>query len=228
MNKGYLGEFGSKNETISAYVDNVFQPEDKLLARIRDRAAAAGLPAIHVGRMDGLHLEVLIRAAGARKVVEIGTLAGYSAVCIARGMGSQGKLYTFEFEPKHAEVARRTFEEAGISAQVEVRVGPAVEKLKEIEKHGPFDAVFVDADKVSYPAYLAWATKHLREGGLLIGDNTFAWGMIADQRFDDAEDEAAAKALREFNHQAARGGFFRATLLPTGEGLTVAVKVTPT
>jgi caffeoyl-CoA O-methyltransferase len=213
------------NEKIARYVTDLFKPEDGLLAEIRSRAEAAGLPAIHVGRMDGLHLEVLTRAIGARKVVEIGTLAGYSGVCLARGMGPQGKLFTFEFEPKHAEIARETFKKAGVTNQVQLFVGPAIDNLHKVEAQGPFDLVFIDADKVSYPQYLQWAAEHLRVGGVVLGDNTFAWGGIADDTFEDAEEEAAVRALQAFNREAALGGRFRSTILPTGEGLTVAVKV---
>lgn len=222
MQKNYAAAAQPK---IADYVHQIFRPEESALKEIRSRAKAAGLPDIHVGEMDGLHLEVLTRAFGARKAVEIGTLAGYSGVRIAQGMGSSGKLYTFEYEPLHAEVARETFRKAGVSEQVELRVGPAIEKLREIESHGPFDLVFIDADKVSYPQYLAWAADHLKIGGVVLGDNTFAWGMIADDRFKNAEDKAAAKALQRFNRDAAQSGRFRATILPTGEGLTIAVKL---
>jgi caffeoyl-CoA O-methyltransferase len=223
MQKDFAADGGEQK--IANYVNAVFKPEDAILAEIRKRAEATGIPPIHVGQMDGLHLEVLVRASGARKAVEIGTLAGYSAVCIARGMGAEGKLHTFEFEPKHADVARESLKRAGVERQVEIHVGAAVAELPKINHLGPFDLVFVDADKVSYPQYLAWAAEHLRVGGLLIGDNTFAWGMIADEKFDNSEDEANARALQAFNRAAAQGGRFRATILPTGEGLTLAVKI---
>jgi caffeoyl-CoA O-methyltransferase len=222
MNKDYAAESTDK---IANYVHDLFKPEDQLLVDVRRRATQAGLPSIHVGRMDGLHLEVLTKSFGARKAVEIGTLAGYSGVCLLRGMGSQGKLYTFEYELKHAEIARETFQKAGVSQQVELFVGPATDNLSKIEKHGPFDLVFIDADKVNYPKYLSWAADNLRVGGVVLGDNTFAWGMIADDQFENQEDEASARALQEFNREAAIGGRFRATLLPTGEGLTFAVKI---
>jgi caffeoyl-CoA O-methyltransferase len=225
MDKSFSADTQANHAKIAKYVHELFRPEDSLLAEIRKRSEGEGLPAIHVGQMDGLHLEVLARMSGARKIVEIGTLAGYSGVCLARGMGPQGKLYTFEFEPKHAEVARQTFARAGVSGQIEMFVGPALDNLSKIEGHGPFDLVFIDADKVSYPNYLAWAADHLRVGGVVLGDNTFAWGGIADDRFDDAEEEASVRALQEFNRQAAQGGRFRSTILPTGEGLTVAVKI---
>ena len=222
MDKSYAA---AAQDKITHYVTDLFKPEDPLLTDVRKTAATAGLPDIHVGRMDGLHLEVLVRAIGARKAVEIGTLAGYSGVCIARGMGPQGKLYTFEYEPKHADVARQTFKKAGLSEQIEIFVGPAIQNLSKIEAHGPFDLVFIDADKTSYPAYLKWAADHLRVGGVVLGDNTFAWGGIADEHFDNAEEEASVRALQAFNREAACGGRFRSTLLPTGEGLTLGVKI---
>jgi caffeoyl-CoA O-methyltransferase len=222
MNKDF---FATPETKIADYVQKVFNPEDSLLADVRERAEKAAIPSIHVGKMDGLHLEVLTRASGALKAVEIGTLAGYSGVCLLRGMGPKGKLFTFEYESRHAEVARETFHKAGVDKQVEIFVGEAVRELPKINALGPFDLVFIDADKISYPKYLQWAAENLRVGGLLIGDNTFAWGMIADDEFDNSEDEASARALRAFNQEAAQGGRFRATILPTGEGLTVAVKL---
>jgi caffeoyl-CoA O-methyltransferase len=217
--------FGQDDPKIAKYAVELFTPEDAVLEEVRHRSDAKKLPAIQVGTMDGLHLEVLTRAIGAKRVVEIGTLGGYSGLCLLRGMGAGGKLYTFEYEPTHAEVAAETFRKAGFAKQVEIFVGPAASNLSKINKEGPFDLVFVDADKVSYPEYLDWAAEHLRVGGVLLGDNTFAWGMIADENFETAEDEAAVRGLREFNRLAARSGRFRSTVLPTGEGLTMAVKI---
>jgi caffeoyl-CoA O-methyltransferase len=213
------------SEKLSRYLESTFKPQDEIQKQIRQTAAQQGLPDIHVAEMDGLHLEVLTRACGAKKAVEIGTLGGYSGVSIARGLGPEGKLYTFEFEPKHAEVAQESFKKAGVNDRVKIFVGPAIENLPKIEAQGPFDLVFIDADKVSYPAYLEWATKNLRVGGLIIGDNTLAWGHITDEKFEDAEEEASVRALQKFNQQVAQNGHFKATLLPTGEGLTVAVKI---
>jgi caffeoyl-CoA O-methyltransferase len=212
-------------EELSRYLEKTFRPQDEIQKEIRLRSSKRELPNIHVAEMDGLHLEILTRASAAKKAVEIGTLGGYSGVCIARGLAPQGTLYTFEFEPKHAEVARESFVKAGLIDRVKIHVGPATENLPKIESEGPFDLVFIDADKVNYPAYLQWATKNLRIGGLLIGDNTLAWGQITDEKFDDPENEASVRALQQFNQQIAQNGHFRATLFPTGEGLTVAVKV---
>jgi caffeoyl-CoA O-methyltransferase len=211
--------FGGREEKLVRYLSRVFQPEDAVLKEIRERSLKAGLPEIQLGGMDALHLEVLTRAAGARKAVEIGTLGGYSGTAIARGLGKGGRLHTFELERKHAEVALESFKKAGVLDRVMVHVGPALERLPEIEHEEPFDLVFIDADKESYPAYLAWAAHHLKVGGLVLGDNAFAFGEIVDGR------SAGAEALREFNKELAQGGRFRSTLLPTGEGLCLGVKV---
>lgn len=216
---------GGRETKLVNYVDVTFQPEDGTLREVRERSEKSGLPSIQVGKMDSLHLEVLTRATGAKKAVEIGTLGGYSGISIVRGLGPEGKLYTFEFDAHHAEVARDSFKKAGVSDQIEIFVGPASENLPRVNAHGPFDLVFIDADKVNYPLYLEWAAENLKVGGVILGDNTFAWGLIADETFDSAEDEAAVKALKEFNRLLAQGGRFRATMIPTGEGLTLAVKV---
>jgi caffeoyl-CoA O-methyltransferase len=211
--------FGQADPRLTRWAEQVYRPEDDVLREIRERSVREGLPAIAVGRFDGLHLEVLARAAGARKAVEIGTLGGYSGVCLLRGLGPEGVLHTFEREEKNARVARESFEKAGVAAQARIHVGPALEKLREIESAGPFDLCFIDADKVSYPAYLAWAALHLRRGGLLLADNAFGWGRVADHELGDASIEA----LKRFNEQLART--FRATMIPTAEGLALGVKL---
>lgn len=210
--------FGQADPRLTRWAEQVYRPEDDVLREIRERSVREGLPAIAVGRFDGLHLEVLARAAGARKAVEIGTLGGYSGVCLLRGLGPEGVLHTFEREEKNARVARESFEKAGVAAQARIHVGPALEKLREIESAGPFDLCFIDADKISYPAYLAWAARHLRRGGLLLADNAFGWGGVAD----DKPGDASVEALKRFNEELART--FRATMIPTAEGLALGVK----
>lgn len=217
MSKSY----SHNSPELEEYVERVFHPEDPILKEIRERAARAGLPDIHVGKMDGLHLEVLVRSMNAKKIVEIGTLAGFSGVCMARGLPADGRLYTFEYDPKHAQVARESFAKAGLSDRVEVIVGAAVETLPSIEKHGPFDLVFIDADKPSYPAYFDWAMRNLRQGGAMLADNTFALGEIATSQ----RNSPRVQALREFNERCANDPRLRSTILPTSDGLTFAVRI---
>jgi caffeoyl-CoA O-methyltransferase len=216
--------FGQADRALASWAEGVYGPQDGILREIRERSAAAGLPPIEVGAFDGLHLEVIARAAGARRAVEIGTLGGYSGVCLLRGMGEGAFLHTFELDPRRAEVARASFDRAGLRARVLVHVGPALERLRDVEAEAPFDLVFIDADKTGYPGYLAWAEEHLRVGGLLLADNTFGFGHVHEERPATESPEAMA-ALRAFSERLARGGRFRATMLPTAEGLSLGVKV---
>ena len=215
-NKG----FGQGDPALARWAEEVFRPEDAVLREIRERSVREGLPPIAVGRFDGLHLEVIARAIGALKAVEIGTLGGYSGVCLLRGMGVHGVLHTFEYSEKHAKVASDSFHKAGVGSRAHIHVGPALQTLSEVEAEAPFDLVFIDADKVSYPAYLAWAAGHLREGGVVLADNAFGFGQVHLPGGDENR-----VALRKFNEELARGGRFRATMLPTEEGLAMGVKI---
>ena len=216
--------FGTADPDLSRWAERTFAPEDAVLSEIRARSIAAGLPAIAVGRMDGLHLEVIARMCGARKAVEIGTLGGYSGVCLLRGMGEGGVLHTFELSAKHAEVARESFRKSGVAGKALIHVGPALELLPRIEAEGPFDLCFVDADKTGYPAYLAWAEKNLRIGGVILADNAFGFGGVVHDDVPGTDLEATL-AMRKFNEELARSGRFRATMIPTSEGLAVGVRI---
>lgn len=212
--------YGQNDPALVRYVEEVFRPDTSLFERVDTRTRERDMPPIHVSPFDALHLEVLTRALGARRAVEIGTLAGFSGVALARGLAADGRLYTFEYEPRHAEVAAETFRAEGLAERVQILVGPALERLPEIERHGPFDLVFIDADKANYPGYLAWAEEHLRVGGVVLGDNAFAWGGVVSE--SPGED---ARGIIAFNRRLAESGRFRATMLPTGEGLAMGVKL---
>jgi caffeoyl-CoA O-methyltransferase len=219
MNKA----FGSEDARVAEYVARVYEPEDAVLADVRARSAAAGLPDIQVAALDGRHLEVLARAAGARKAVEVGTLGGYSGIALLRGMAPDGTLDTIELEPRHAEVARESFRRAGVADRVRVHVGPALQVLPTLAARGPFDLVFIDADKEGYPRYLEWAAAHLRSGGLVLLDNAFLFGHLPEAPAGDRA--ASIKAMQTVHETLARSGRFRATVLPTGEGLALGVRV---
>jgi len=219
MNKG----FGNDDPGLADYVSRLYAPEDEILADVRARSAAAGLPDIQVAPLDARHLEVLARLSGARRAVEIGTLGGYSGVALLRGMGAEGQLDTIEIDPRHAEIARETFRRTGFTNHARVHVGPAVDVLPELAPEGPFDLVFIDADKDGYPHYLAWAADHLRPGGLVLLDNAFLFGHLPEK--PDGERAVSIKAMQSVHETLAKGGKFRATVLPTGEGLAIGVRV---
>ena len=219
MNKA----FGNDDAAISDYVARTYVPEDEALAEIRARSTAAGLPDIQVAALDARHLEVLARLAGAGQAVEVGTLGGYSGLAILRGMGEGGTLDTIEIDPRHAEVAAESFRRAGVASRVRQHIGPGAKILPGLAASGPFDLVFIDADKESYPLYLDWAAANLRPGGVVILDNAFLFGHL----HEPAQGQRATQieAMQAVHDALARGGKFRATVLPTGEGLAVGVRV---
>ncbi len=212
---------GQSDPQVREYLETVLGAEDPALAEIRERSAREGLPEIAVARFDGRHLTAIALAVGARKIVEIGTLGGYSGVCLARGLAAGGRLETFEFEARHAEVARESFRRAGVADRVRIHVGAALERLPEIERESPFDLVFIDADKANYTNYLDWSARHLRRGGVVLADNVF---RAAGGPAPGWSSESVA-ALDRFNRELVSGGRFCATFLPTVEGLAFGVKL---
>ncbi|MGN6816632.1 MAG: O-methyltransferase [Solirubrobacterales bacterium] len=181
---------------VDQFIGETILDEDEALRRAVEAAEAAGLPAIQVSPPQGKLLQLLVRLVGAKKVLEFGTLGGYSSILMARALPADGRLITLEARPEYAEVARRSIEQAGVGAKVEVRVGPALEALPELEDDGPFDLVFIDADKVNTPNYFAWALDRTRPGGLIIADNVVRGGTLADAS-DSDEATKAQRCLHE-------------------------------
>lgn len=164
----------------------LIRPDDALDAVLAANAAA-GLPTIDVSPLQGKFLHLLVRIAGARKVLEIGTLGGYSTIWLARALPADGVVVTLEANPHHAAVARANFARAGLAPRIHLREGPALETLPalEIEGAGPFDLVFIDADKPNNPGYFAWAVRLGRPGSVIIGDNVVRHGAILAPDSDD-------------------------------------------
>ncbi|MDX1568827.1 MAG: O-methyltransferase [Longimicrobiales bacterium] len=210
----------SLDDAVLEYVDALFVEEPALLSELRQELEERGLPLIQVPARTGRVLELLARVADARRVLEIGTLGGYSALWLLRGMAPDGRLVTVEKVPEHAELARELFQRAGEAHRVEVRVGDAREVVSELGLDGTWDLVFIDADKEGYSGYLAQAARILRPGGVVLADNALWQGRVLDEE----DREASTEGVRAFNRALARSDDFQATILPVGDGVAFGVR----
>jgi predicted O-methyltransferase YrrM len=172
---------------VDNYFTGLFSRNDEALDAALERSTAAGLPAIHVSPNQGKLLYLLAQSRGARSILEIGTLGAYSTIWLARALPKGGRLITLESEPKHAEVARANIAAAGLANMVELLTGRAIELLPRLlgEGRGPFDLIFIDADKQSYPEYFAWALKLSGKGSVIIADNVVRNGAVVDEASPD-------------------------------------------
>lgn len=172
---------------VDSYIDARLVPPDPVLDAALEAATQSGLPAISVSPSQGKLLAILARSIKATRVLEIGTLAGYSTIWLARALPADGRVITLEFDPKHAEVARANIARAGLTAKIDVRVGAALETLPHLaaEASPRFDLVFIDADKVNTPAYFEWAMRLTHPGSLIIVDNLVRDGKLADHTTTD-------------------------------------------
>lgn len=207
---------------IDRYIEERFAPQDEALEAAVRESKRAGLPEIQVSPNEAKLLQLLAEMVGARRILEVGTLGGYSAIHFGRALPEDGTLISLEIDQRHAEVARENVERAGLGGKVELRVGDARELLARIaeEDEGPFDVVFIDADKGGYPEYLGWAMRLTRPGSLILGDNTLWGGSILEPEDD------SARAIHEFNERIAGDPRLSAILLPIlrerVDGLTIA------
>lgn len=188
----------------------IIQPDTALAAAIQ-AGDEAGLPAISVSASLGKLLHLLVRMSGARSILEIGTLAGYSTIWMARALAPGGRVVTLEIDAKHAEVARANFERAGVGDAIEVRVGRARETLPTLAGVAPFDFVFIDADKESIPEYFTWALRFSHPGTAIVVDNVIRAGAVAD----DASTDARVQGVRRFNDMLASETRVSATSVQT-------------
>jgi len=198
---------------VDRYITELFVPADPALDAALQATADAGMPLINVAPNQGKLLHILALSHGARAILEIGTLGGYSTIWLARALPADGRLITLEADPKHAEVARGTIARAGLGQIVEVRLGPALDTLPQLaaEGRGPFDLVFIDADKVNTAAYFAWALKLTRRGSLIITDNVVRDGAVIDA--DSAD--TSVQGVRRFNAALAAEPRVSATVIQT-------------
>ena len=211
---------------VDHYFDDLFVHPDPILDAALAASAVAGLPAIQVSPGQGKFLTLLARSLGARHILEIGTLGGYSTICLARALPAGGRLVTLEANPKHADVARANFDRAGLGHLIELHLGPALDTLPQLaaEGRGPFDFIFIDADKPNIPAYFEWALKLARRGSLIVVDNVVRQGKVADAASSDSN----VQSMRTFFERAAADPRVDATVLQTVgskgyDGLAVAL-----
>lgn len=198
---------------VDRYFADRLAPSDDILESVLAANAAAGLPPHDVSPLQGRLLELLVRLTRASRILEIGTLGGYSTIWMVRALSDGGRIVTLEADERHAAVARGNFERAGLSDRIDLRVGPALSTLPafEGEKLGPFDLVFIDADKPSNPDYLAWALKLTRPGSLIVGDNVVRDGAVIDAQSADPR----VQGVRRFTDMIAEEPRLVATALQT-------------
>ncbi len=198
---------------VDDYFGGLLAPADAALDAALEANQKAGLPAVDVSPVQGKFLQLLVRMTQARRVLEIGTLGGYSTIWMARALPADGRIVTLEFNPKHAEVARENLSRAGVLDRVEARVGRALDSLPLLAETGagPFDLIFIDADKQNNPAYLEWALKLARPGTVIAVDNIVRDGRIVDAASEDAD----IQGIRRMTEQMAANPRLSATVLQT-------------
>jgi len=201
------------------YVNDLFVDEDEVLQQVREETVRHELPQINLDPYEGQMMQVLVAMSGAKHVVEIGTLAGYSAIWIARALPEDGKLITIEKSGKHAELAMAHVEQAGLSEKVVVYQGAGLDILQKISVGAPYDMVFIDADKPNYANYLEWAVQYMRVGGTVMAHNAFWSGGIFNPT--SADDHA----MVAFNKALAEHPQLNSTIIEVGDGLAVGVKI---
>jgi len=215
---------------VDSYFGGLLAPVDEVLEAALAANHMAGLPPISVTALQGKFLDFLVRVSGARRVLEIGTLGGYSSIWLARALPVGGKLITLELDPHHAEVARGNLKRARLLDRVEIRVAPAVDSLAALARESAsatgFDLIFIDADKQSYPQYLAWSLKLARIGTVIVADNVVRQGKVIDPKSRDAN----VQGVRRFTEMLASESRLSSTVLQTvGEkgydGFALAVVV---
>jgi predicted O-methyltransferase YrrM len=211
---------------VDRYLNDLLVPPDAALDAALEASAAAGLPAIQVAPTQGKLLQIFARMVGARAILEVGTLGAYSTIWLARALPPGGRLVSLEADPAHAAVARGNLARAGLADVVDVRLGRALDALPTLT--GPFDLVFVDADKPSIPEYFGWALRLTRPGGVIIVDNVIREGAVIDRDSPDPN----VQGVRRFNDLLAREPRVAATTIQTVgskgyDGFTIAVVLSP-
>lgn len=202
------------------FLRDLFHSDDDDLSRLQEEAESEGIPNMSIGPEQGKFLQLLVQLTGARKVLEIGVLGGYSGSWIARALPEDGRLIGLELEQKHADFARKQWRRMGLAGKIEVRVGPALELLPHLAEEAPFDLVFIDADKGNYPEYLDYAIRYSRPGTVILGDNVEMWGSLVDP---EKQDWDWVQGMRNFAHLLSSHERLASTVVPYPDGLAMAV-----
>lgn len=207
------------------YIRTLYASEDPLLQEIRQNLESDKL-GMQIGPEEGQILHVLVTMIGAKKIIELGTLAGYSAIWMARALPKEAtsRLYTLERNPQHAANARSNIAKSNVSKYIQVVEGDAMTQLHHLEGEAPFDMVFIDADKGGYLNYLEWCEIYVRKGGLIVADNTLLFGSVYEDKPADNVSQKSWEVMRQFNQKLSDPTRFTSVMLPTVEGLTIAIK----
>lgn len=205
---------------VNGYIDAVFTKQDALLEEVIASIEEKGMPAISVSPSSGKLLTMLTAISGAKNVLEIGALGGYSGVCLARGFGSEGKLTSLELEERYANLASSNLAKAGFGDQVSYMTGPALQSLEQlVEENKRFDFFFIDADKENYGNYLDYCIQLAEAGAVIVTDNVLAGGSVVDQ---EAKPKRYTDLMKTFNETVASHPQLESLLIPIGDGLTIS------
>ncbi|MET1078055.1 MAG: class I SAM-dependent methyltransferase [Pseudomonas sp.] len=211
------------DEGLYQYLLDVSLRESPLLQRLRAETAALSVARWQIAPEQGQFMALLVQLTGARRLLEIGTFTGYSALCLAQAMPADGQLLCCDIDEQHTAIARRYWQEAGLAERIELRLAPALETLANLERSGQsgsFDLIFIDADKANYPSYLEHALVLLRTGGLLLFDNTLWSGRVLESNPESAD----TRAIQGLNRRLKNDQRLDLSLLPLGDGLTLCRK----
>lgn len=206
-------------------MNDVFGLDDAELDEIRQELHHHDVEFMSISGAEARILQFFIRACGVRKIVEVGTLFGYSTVAMAKALPEDGRIWTLEKNRTNFDVAAKHFAKFPVGKKIKSLNGDGLQLLASIESEGPFDMIFIDADKAGYVNYLNWAEKNIKRGGFIVGDNTFLFGALWDETRDRDIGEKQIAVMKEFNSRLADTSKYNSTLIPTVEGLTIAQKL---
>ncbi|MEN1939149.1 O-methyltransferase [Paenibacillus sp. 102] len=205
---------------VNSYIDSMFSKQDAFLEKVISSIQENGMPSISVSPSSGKLLTMLVSISGAKSVLEIGALGGYSGICLARGFGKEGKLTSLELEEKYAKLAHSNLSKAGFDDQVSYITGPALQSLEQlVDDHKRFDFFFIDADKENYENYLKYCIELAKPGALIVTDNVLAGGSVANS---GAKPKRYTELMKKFNATVANHSQLESLLIPIGDGMTIS------